>query len=582
MKKLAFILLVMIAVLLETVAFAEGTEGTCGLDLTWKLDSNGVLIISGTGLMDDYSYGRSEAAPWYSVQDQIQSVVIEEGVTSVGEYAFYLYYDKLTTVTLPDSLTVISDNAFDKCKSLTTINMSKNVEMIGTEAFRECKSLRSVVLPETLKRIEDQAFYACDSLTVITIPAGVEYISESSSFSKSNKLTAVNVADENAYYASVDGVLYNKDKTILLAYPSGKTDSSFTVPETVHKIYHSAFSYNELIRSIIVPGSVESIDYYAFSNCKNLKSISFSEGLISLGNGVFSKCSTLSSVTFPASFQKLGNSVFEECYGLKELLVAEGSTTFKSIDGIMFDYSTKTLVAYPAGRLQSNYAIPDGVEGIGDCAFYQVKNLLHVTFPDSLLSIGNFSFYNCDQLNELTFPKHLVSLGEKAFFYCSSLTSITIPETVRSIDSCAFAYCKKLRDVKITGQTSLGFWAFDSCDNLLDVTIMNPNVSFDKYGVFNYCNASLIIKGLAGSTAEAMAKEKNLQFEAVTFEEEAGQEEDDDWTCAGCSAVNHGGTFCTECGAKRPETQVCKNCGYENKDMNYTFKFCPECGTKYE
>lgn len=580
MKKFAFILLITAAVLFGTVVLAEGIEGTCGLDLTWKLDPNGVLTISGTGLMDDYSY--SSSAPWYSVRDQIQSVVVEEGVTSVGEYAFYLYYHKLTTVTLPDSLTVISDNAFNKCESLTTINMSKNVEMIGSEAFRECKKLRSILLPETLKRIEDQAFYACDSLTVITIPAGVEYISESSPFSKSNRLTAVNVAEENAYYASVDGVLYNKDKTILLAYPSGKTDSSFTVPETVQKINHSAFSYNELIRSIIVPGSVESIDYYAFSNCKNLKSISFSEGLISLGNGVFSECSTLSSVTFPASFQKLGNSVFEECYGLKELLVAEGSATFKSIDGVIFDCSGKTLVTYPAGRLQSTYAIPDGIEAIGDCAFYQAKNLLHVTFPDSLLSIGNFSFYNCDQLNELTFPKHLVSLGEKSFFYCSSLTSITIPEAVRSIDSCAFSYCEKLRDVIITGQTSIGFWAFFSDDNLLNVTIKNPNTSFYDSAVFSGCNANLVIKGLAGSTAEALSKKKNYQFEAVTFDEETVREENDDWTCAECSAINHGGKFCSECGAKHPETQVCKNCGYENKDMNNPFKFCPECGTKYE
>ncbi len=554
MKKLVMLLLVIAVVLCGTIALADN-EGTCGAKLTWKLDSAGVLTISGSGPMDDFRYG---SAPWKDLRKDIKSVVIEEGVTTVGDSAFY-WCRELTSVTLPDTLTVVADQAFENCNKITTIKMSKNVESIGSWAFYGCESLMSIELPDTLKRIEDLAFHDCESLTVLNIPASVEYINEDRTFVGSSKLTAINVAEENLYYVSVDGVLYNKDQTTLIFYPAGKTGRSFAIPETVKKVDAYAFYWNEMIESISIPGSVETIGGDAFAGCEKLTSINFSEGLLSIGSTAFHQCNTLPSITFPASLQRLGDDMFESCYELKEILVAEGSETFKSVDGVLFDVTGKTLVAYPVGKVQGIYNVPEGVETIGDYSFLYGKNLVNVTFPDSLLRIGTAAFNGCNKLTGIVFPKNLVSIDDRAFSSCYALTSIEIPESV----------------------TSLGGGAFSWCEKLMVATIKGQYTSYDKYsGAFDYCNKGLVIKGLAGSTTEQMAKDKGIGFEAVTFEKDESSSNNDEWVCTECTTVNNGGKFCRECGAKRPESQICSNCGYENTDLDHPFKFCPECGTK--
>ncbi len=556
MKKCLALFIVLALTLSIGTVLAENS-GTCGTNLTWSLDSSGVLTVSGTGPMDDFRYG---SAPWNDLKSGIKSVIIEDGVTSIGDSAFF-WCRELTKVTLPDTVTVIADQAFENCNNITTITMSKNVESIGSWAFYGCNSLMSIELPNTLKRIEDLAFHDCESLTVLNIPASVEYINEDRTFAGSDKLTAINVDAGNAYYSSVDGVLYNKDQTTLIVYPAGKTGRSFEIPETVTRINGYAFYWNEIIENITVPSSVETIGSDAFAGCKKLTSISFSEGLVSIGSTAFHQCNTLPSITFPASLGKLGNDLFESCYELKEILVADGSPYFKSIDGVLFDASGKTLVAYPVGKIQGVYNIPEGVETIGDYSFLYAKNLVNVTFPNSLLRIGISAFNGCNKLTAIELPTNLVSIDDRAFNSCDGLTSIVIPESV----------------------TSIGGGAFSWCDKLMTVTVKGQYTSYDKYSsAFDFCDEGLVIKGLAGSTTEQMAKDEELIFEAVTFEPEKADNSSDEWTCTECSTVNQGGKFCRECGAKRPESQICSNCGYENTDLDHPFKFCPECGTKYE
>lgn len=555
MKKLISLLLGLVVVLYGAIALADN-EGTCGANLTWKLDSAGVLTISGSGPMQDCKYG---SAPWDDLKNDIKSLIIEDGVTSIGDSAFS-WCRELTNVTLPDTLTVIGNRAFENCEDITTVKMSKSVESIGSWAFYGCDNLISIELPDTLKRIENLAFHDCKSLTVLNIPSSVEYINEDRTFAGSKKLTAINVAEENANYKSVNGVLYNKDQTTLLVYPAGKTERSFTIPETVTRVIGYAFYWNPIIESISVPESVETIGEDAFAGCSKLTSIHLSEGLISIGDTAFHQCNTLPSITFPASLQQVGTDMFESCYALKEILVAEGSETFKSVDGVLFDVAGKTLIAYPIGKVQGIYNIPDGVETVGNYAFLYARNLVNVTFPNSLITIGSGAFSGCDKITGIELPESLITIDDYAFRSCESITSITIPANV----------------------TSIGGSAFSWCDKLLNVTIMGQYTSFDKYGVFDYCDDGLTIKGLAGSTAEQMAKDEEFNFEAVTFENENSQSGSDNWSCPECKTINHGGKFCSECGTKRPESQVCSNCGYENADLDNPFKFCPECGTKYE
>lgn len=158
-----------------SMASTKVASGTCGDNLSWKLDSDGVLVISGTGAMQDYSMGD---APWYSHQLDITRVVIGSGVTSIGEYAFYDCI-RLTSIDLPDGVTNIGSSAFEGCSSLTSVDLPDGVTSIGSDAFFGCSSLRSITLPDGVTSIGSYAFYDCSNLSSIELPDGVTNIGNS-------------------------------------------------------------------------------------------------------------------------------------------------------------------------------------------------------------------------------------------------------------------------------------------------------------------------------------------------------------------------------------------------------------------
>ena len=171
------LVLCLIFSLLPMSAFAADVvaEGTCGENLTWTLDSEGTLTISGTGAMTDYS--NDSKAPWYSSRSSIKSAIISYGVTSIGDYAFY-YCNRLTSVTIPDSVTSIGVCAFGSCISLTSVTIPDSVTSIGDSAFWYCSNLTSVTIGSGVTTIGESAFYAC-SLTSVTKPDSVTSIGKS-------------------------------------------------------------------------------------------------------------------------------------------------------------------------------------------------------------------------------------------------------------------------------------------------------------------------------------------------------------------------------------------------------------------
>ena len=192
-------------------AGAETYSGKCGDNVNWSLDTNtGILTISGTGDMDDfddyyvYSY-------WYNYHEYITKVEIQSGVTSIGDYAFD-DCNYLTSVTIPDSIINIGNNAFDYCNSLTSVTIPNGVKSIGDNVFTNCSGLTSVTISNSVISIGYAAFYACD------------------------KLLEIMVDSSNKYYLSQDGVLFNIDKTELIKYPSGKTQTDYIIPDSVIRI----------------------------------------------------------------------------------------------------------------------------------------------------------------------------------------------------------------------------------------------------------------------------------------------------------------------------------------------------------
>ena len=338
MKKrlLSFVLAVlMIASLLPATALAADIvdSGTCGAEgdgsnLTWTLDREGVLTISGSG--DMYDYGLSDA-PWYGIRSRVKSAVIADGVTSIGYKAFD-DCTSLTSVTIPDSVTSIGYKAFDDCTSLTSVTIPDSVTSIGDSAFSGCTSLTSVTIPDSVTSIGDSAFSGCTSLTSVTIPDSVTSIGDWA-FSYCTSLTSVTLPDsvtrigERAFY-----------------YCTSLT--SVTIPDSVTSIGEFAFSGCTSLTSVTIPDSVTSIGGWAFYECTSLTSVTIPDSVTSIGNGAFKGCTSLTSVTIPGSVTRIGVGAFASCTSLTSVTIPDSVTR---IGKQAFDYCTSLTDVYYAG-----------------------------------------------------------------------------------------------------------------------------------------------------------------------------------------------------------------------------------------
>ena len=288
MRKAKKALSVFLAVLmlLGTVPLAFGADivdsGTCGSNLTWILDSEGTLTVSGEGSMYDYySYsdigGGRTTAPWGERVQTLKAVVIGNGVTSIGEGAF-ASCSYVTDVTISDSVTSIGYRAFFECSSVTGVTFPDSVTCIDDCAFQHCSNLTEVMIPDSVKSIGDGAFDHCSSLTCITVDPN------------------------NADYASDDnGCLYNKDFSTLIQYPIGNPSTIFTIPNSVTSIGESAFADCNSLTDITIPESVTSIGWFAFSGCSSLTNITIPNSMTSIGVYAFEYCSSLTDVYYIGS-----------------------------------------------------------------------------------------------------------------------------------------------------------------------------------------------------------------------------------------------------------------------------------------
>jgi len=266
------------------------------------------IDLSGSALnsIDDYAF---------KLCANLTSVTIPNSVTSIGNGAFSYCYT-LKSITLPDSITSIENEVFEYCFKLESITIPDSVTSIGDFAFYSCISLTSVIIPNKIKNIGKGAFGVCTGITNINIPDSVTTIGnvafQCTSLSNINipnsvtsighevfdyceKFFAINVDENNNNFSSTDGVLYNKKKTIILSYPQGKTDISFSIPAGVITIGESAFIRCNNLTSVILPNSITSIEDYAFQNCDDLTSVTF-EGTISSLNFSFTN-------TFPSNLR---------------------------------------------------------------------------------------------------------------------------------------------------------------------------------------------------------------------------------------------------------------------------------------
>ena len=250
--------------------------------------------------------------------EKLANITIPEGVTSIEKYAFY-GCSSLTSITIPDSVTSIGDSTFCGCSSLESITIPNSVTNIEKYAFYDCSSLTSITIPEGVTSIGSYAFQSCSSLTNITIPDSVTSIG-ANAFSGCSSLTSINVSDNNKNYSSIDGVLFNKDKTEIIKYPTKKKETSYDIPNSVTSIGADAFLGCRSLTSITIPNSVTSIGDSTFSSCSSLESITIPNSVTNIEKYAFYECSSLTNITIQNSVTSIGSEAFYKCISLSKVL----------------------------------------------------------------------------------------------------------------------------------------------------------------------------------------------------------------------------------------------------------------------
>ena len=426
--------------------------------------------------------------------ESLTSITIPDSVTSIGERAF-AYCKSLTSITIPNSVTSIGDYAFQYCTGLTSITIPNSVTSIGRGVFHGCESLTDITIPNSVTSIGDSSFYKCTSLTNITIPNSVTYIGEAA-FKYCTSLTEIVVSQNNAYYASSDGVLFDKELNRLIQYPIGNERNSYIILDSVTSIGGGAFEGCESLTSITIPDSVTSIGKDAFSYCTGLTSITIPDSVTSIGRGVFRGCESLTDITIPNSVTSIGDYAFQYCTGLTSITIPNSVTSIgeaafsrcTSLTDITIPDSMTSIgeAAFCYCKSLTSITIPNSVTSIGYEAFAECTSLTNITIPDSVTSIGNSAFYYCESLTSITIPDSVTSIGDYAFRYCESLTSITIPDSVTSIGEAAFSCCTSLTSITIPDSvTSIGDWAFKYCTGLTNITIPDSVTSIGDYAFYD-------------------------------------------------------------------------------------------------
>lgn len=245
----------------------------------------------------------------------------------------------------------IDDHAFFNCQTLKSVTLHEGITYIGSQAFSHCYAMTSITLPQSLQRIEDYAFEYCEDMTSFQIPASVTLIGYSV-FYKCLGITAFDVDEDNIQFTSADGVLYLKDKSILIQYPAAKTDSEYMIPE-----------------------EVKTVTDYAFTPAPYLKKIT-------IGSGV----------------GKIEPLTFGECYALDRFEVSPDNAAICSVDGVLFDKNVTQLLQYPVGRDADEYALPETATSMADMSMAGCKRLTSLTLPASFAGIGEYALSECSGL----------------------------------------------------------------------------------------------------------------------------------------------------------------------------------------
>lgn len=561
MKKrlLSILLVLLMALTLLPLGALADENSKCGESLTWNLDEIGILTISGTGDMYDYS---EEPAPWSEYSDIITSITIDYGVTSIGTSAF-TGCSNVQQINIPDSVEHIDPYAFSFCKGLHTVKLPASLTLISEDLFAECANLKNIDIPGSVTEIGANAFLRCTAFSLTELPDGIKSIG-AAAFANCGRIESLTLPETlesigNAAFngtaidkASFDGTLEEwaaiggdgcgiaRDKIDFLKhvcdfsggweYDEHKHWQSCSCGKTQNEGEHTGdgdtctvcdAALSEALGSgsidgglswslsrsgaLTISGSGKMPDFSSVANAApwdkqkdKIQSAVIESGVQNISGGAFSGCTALEKVSISDTVAQIDLNAFDGCTALAEFEVAADNKAFSSDGGVLFS-ADKKLLRCPVGKA-ADCTVPSGTVAIAGGAFKDCSKLERLVIPDSVTAIGKSAFENCAALKRITLPKSITKLEALTFSGCASLAEITLPDGLKALGEKVFSGCAALKSVKIPAEvTVIPTEAFSGCSSLESITIPK-NVSHINERAFDGCTALKKVDYLGSDT----------------------------------------------------------------------------------
>ena len=431
----------------------------------------------------------------------LENVTIPDSVKTIDFGAFARCY-KLKKIKIPDSVQSLGKGTFYKCINLTQVNIPNGVKTIpgyvsaqgyadetaAAGCFQDCRSIKNIIIPSSVSTIGESAFSGCTSLSSVFIGSGVKEL-DKRGFYGCDSLAEITVDEKNANYSSLDGVLFNKDKTNVIICPNGKK-GTYSLPNKVTKISSYAFCNCSGLTSVTIPNSVTSIENYAFDDCTGLTNIAIPNSVTSIGYSAFSGCTGLTSVTIPNSVTSIGNYAFFQCSGLTNVSISNKVT---SLSYTFKDCTKLTSITIP----ESVTSISNGLDGpmFDGCTNLKKievspNNENYSSYNGVLLDKDGYNLIRCPEGKSGNFvvPDSVGCIESYAFYNCTNLTNIQISKNVNEIEGYAFVNCKSLQKFVLTDNAyTIGYYGgwyeesmFRGCENLKEIEVGSGNDNYSS------------------------------------------------------------------------------------------------------
>lgn len=444
-----------------------------------------------------------------------------------SEFAYSSYipstsinYDDIPTTTegfVIENGVVTKYTGSEKIIKVPEVWNGEPVTTIGSFAFSDCSSLVVVAFPNTITTVEYGIFRYCSSLVSFNIPASLTNLGDDL-IGGCYSLTSIDVDENNPYFSSFEGAVFNKGKTEILICPTGRT-GNYVIPNGVEKIGRWAFCTCDNLTNIVIPNTVTTIENYAFYMCTKIVSFTIPNSVTNIEECVFSHCYALESITIPSSVVSIGNQVFLNCRNLSSINVDSANQHYFARDNVLLT-KDKSILLVCVMTKEGAYTIPEGVIEISQCAFYGCSLITEINMPSTLKTIGAWAFALCSKLNSfnvngnnsflcskggVVFDKNMTKLivfpGAKSGDYI-------VPDGVKEIADMAFQYCSNITSVILPdGLIKIGQYSFNGCNSLSWMILPNSIASI-RHDAFNgEINTNLFYKGTESQWS-------NIEFES--------------------------------------------------------------------